>query len=352
VGEEGFHTDAAGKATLSFKLEAGAYRAMLATQDRFLKKVTARLPLVVLKPDAKRLAVKVPNLVAAPKWSLEPGQEFMALWGTGYDKARAYLEIEHRGKQLQAFWTEPGAAQQPIKQAVTEALRGGFTLRVTMVRENRAYLTTHQVEVPWTNKKLSVTWEHFVSKLQPDQRETWTAVIAGPDAKKAAAEMVAALYDRSLDAYLPHAWPLGFGVFREDRSSLQLQFENMPKALQQLQGNWPTARKDVQMTYRSFPADITVNLWGYMYFGHKGGKPGGGLGGLPGAPMAAAPPMMEKRRATDGAGEEQSEKQWGEPGGSEEIARGLWGGRQGGGGASGGGPRAAPRARPGPGRRP
>ncbi len=229
------------------------------------------MPLLVLKPDAKRLSAKVPNLVAAPAWTLEPGQEFMALWGTGYEKARAYLEIEHRGKQLQAFWTEPGAAQQPIKQAVTEALRGGFTLRVTMVRENRAYLTTHQVEVPWINKKLSVAWEHFVSKLEPGRRETWTAVITGPDAKKAAAEMVAALYDRSLDAYLPHVWPSGFGVFREDRSNLQSQFENMSKSLQQLLGGWPLARKDVQMTYRTFPADITVNLWGYMYFGGKGG---------------------------------------------------------------------------------
>ena len=270
VGEEGFNTDPAGKATLGFKLEAGAYRAVLATQDRFQKKVTALLPLLVLKPDAKRLSVKVPNLVAAPAWTLEPGQEFMALWGTGYEKARAYLEIEHRGKQLQAFWTEAGASQQPIKQAVTEALRGGFTLRVTMVRENRAYLTVHRVEVPWTNKKLSVAWEHFVSKLEPGQRETWTAVITGPDAKHAAAEMVAALYDRSLDAYLPHAWPPGFGVFREDHSNLQVQFENMSKSLQQLLGSWPLARKDVQMTYRSFPADITVNLWGYMYFGGEG----------------------------------------------------------------------------------
>ncbi len=287
VGEEGFNTDPAGKATLGFKLEAGAYRAVLATQDRFQKKVTALLPLLVLKPDAKRLSVKVPNLVASPAWTLEPGQEFMALWGTGYEKARAYLEIEHRGKQLQAFWTEPGAAQQPIKQAITEALRGGFTLRVTMVRENRAYLTMHRVEVPWTNKKLSVAWEHFVSKLQPGQRETWTAVITGPDAKHAAAEMVAALYDRSLDAYLPHAWPPGFGVFREDHSNLQVQFENMSKSLMHLQGSWPLARKDVQMTYRSFPADITVNLWRYMYFGGKGGMRGAFLGAAPGAPMAA-----------------------------------------------------------------
>ena len=165
-----------------------------------------------------------------------------------------------------------------------------------MVRENRAYLTTQRVDVPWTNKKLSVTWEHFVSKLQPDQRETWTAVIAGPDAKKAVAEMVAALYDHSLDAYLPHAWPPGFGVFREDRSDLNLQFENVSKTLQQLLGVWPLARKDVQMTYRSYPADITVNLWGYMYFGGKGARPcrRRGDGDMAGAAARAA---MEKRRS-------------------------------------------------------
>ncbi len=119
---------------------------------------------------------------------------------------------------LQAFWTELGLAQQQVKQKVTEAMRGGFTLHVTMVRENRAYLTSRRVDVPWSNKKLTVKWEHFVSKLEPAAKETWTAVITGPDAKKAVAEMVAALYDQSLDAYLPHHWQQAFGVFRQDHS--------------------------------------------------------------------------------------------------------------------------------------
>ena len=79
-----------------------------------------------------------------------------------------------------------------MKQEVTEKQRGGFTVRVTQVRENRAYLTSNHVDVPWTNKQLTVKWEHFVSKLEPAQKETWTAVITGPDAKKAVAEMVAA----------------------------------------------------------------------------------------------------------------------------------------------------------------
>ena len=48
-----------------------------------------------------------------------------------------------------------------------------------MVRENRAYLTSKKINVPWTNKNLTVKWEHFTDKLQPGQKEKWTAVISG-----------------------------------------------------------------------------------------------------------------------------------------------------------------------------
>ena len=238
---------------------------MLATEDRFGKTVSARLPILVLEPDAEHLAVKIPNLVAASQWRVEPGEKLLALWGTGYESGRAFVEIEHRHRLLQAYWTDPGRTQALIEQAVSETMRGGFTLRVTMVRENRAYLTSHQVEVPWSNKSLTVQWEHFVSKLEPAQKETWTAVITGPDAEKAVAEMVATLYDQSLDAYLPHDWPSGLDVFYISHSNLSSQFENVHKPLQILLGNWHINTKDVRATYRAFPDDLIRNLWGYQF---------------------------------------------------------------------------------------
>jgi uncharacterized protein YfaS (alpha-2-macroglobulin family) len=301
VVEHGYTTDAEGNASFSQKLEAGAYRALIETQDRFGKKVTAKLPIQVVDPAANRFAIKVPYSLTTPTWTVEPGQEFLALWGSGYDQARAYIEIEHRRKVVQGFWTDPATTQVAVKQAVTEAMRGGFTLHVTMVRENRAYTTSQKVTVPWTNKKLTVAWSHFVSKLEPAQKETWTAVITGPDAKKAVAEMVAAMYDASLDAYLPHGWPQGFGVFREDHSGIAFRFENMLKSLQHLHGNWPQDYKDASMSYRSFPAEIVANLWGYQYFGrNRGGLGAGGGARFFGAPAAAAPgappaPEMARR---------------------------------------------------------
>jgi len=290
VAEPGFTTDAEGNAKVSVELEAGAFRAKLETKDRFGKEVTALLPLNVLDTNAKRFAIKIPNHVAAPKWAGEPGDEFSAVWGSGYGKARAFVEVEHRRKLIQSYWTDADRTQVQIKQAITEQMRGGFTVRVTMVRENRAYFTARHVDVPWSNKNLTVKWEHFVSKLGPADKETWTAVITGPDAKKAVAEMVAGLYDASLDAYLPHAWQQAFNVFYTDRSNLHMQFENSIKRFQHLQGRWPQRNKPVNLSYRSFPADITANLWRFQFFGRNGRGLGGGGGAMPLARGMMAPP--------------------------------------------------------------
>jgi hypothetical protein len=296
LAERGFTTDTNGSGKLSFKLPAGTYRAILETQDRFGKKVTGRLPLQVLKPDDIRLALKIPHLVAAPKWQARPGEEFMALWGTGYEVGRAFIEIEHRHKMLERYWTKPGQTQQQIKVAVTEAMRGGFTVHVTQVRENRAYFDSRRVDVPWDNKDLELSWEHLNSKLKPGQKETWTLVVkprstgaegSAKASERLAAEMVATLYDESLDAFSPHNWPQGFNIFRQDYSNFQNQFANMSEQFQHMFGSWGQGYEFVQISYRSFPPDLVANLRGYAYFGGRGGRSLGREGLALQAPMAA-----------------------------------------------------------------
>ena len=267
VFEQAFKTDKDGNAKINTKLDAGLYRAVVSTKDRFGKDVSALAQMQVLDPAATNFDIKIPQELAAPKWSLEPGEEFVAYWGTGYDKGSAFIEVEHQGKILQSFWTKPGQTQVPIKQAVNESMRGGFQLRVAYVRENRAYTETRTIGVPWSNKALKIKWEHFVSKLTPGQKETWTAIVEGPDAEAAVAEMVTTLYDASLDQYRGHSWIGGFGGFRYDYNRTSFNFENREN---QLQNVWNNLHRDYRsvdyLPYPSFPADITINLWHYQYF--------------------------------------------------------------------------------------
>ncbi len=301
VAERAFSTVPAGNATCAFQLASGLYRVELETQDRYGKPVTALLPLRVVDPDADKLAIKLPNLVDAAQLSLQPGDELTALWGSGYERARAFVEIEHRGKLLQSYWTDPDRTQIRIKQEVTEAMRGGFTVHVTMVRENRAYIERLTIDVPWTNKQLDVRWEHFVSKLQPGEKETWTAVVTGPDAKRAVAEMVATLYDESLDAYRPHRWKNGFGMFRSEYyPTFRRSFENLRRDFDDIHDNWRYYHKSTSRIYRAFPYEVTAYLTGYDFFSGEGGR-GPRLGdpvsvnGIPGLNTRTLEPPGERR---------------------------------------------------------
>jgi hypothetical protein len=263
VAAQAFKIGVAGSTKVVVPLKAGIYRASLATKDRFGKKVTARQTVQVVDPRALHYDVKLPNHFTAPNWSVEPGEKFIALWGTGYDTGRAFVELECNGKPLKSYWTAPNRTQELIEQPVTEKMRGGLTLRITYVRENRVYLNERIVDVPWSNKNLTVKWETFRSKLVPGQKETWTAAVAGPDAKRTVAEMVAALYDASLDQFRPHNWPRAFNVFRRESSWVRTEFQNIKLDFQYVRGSWRSSLRGVDWRYRTFPPDFVANLWGY-----------------------------------------------------------------------------------------
>ena len=260
-----FQTDATGATKLSAPLPTGIYRASIETRDRFGRTVTARETVQVLDPEARRYGVKVPRHLDAPAWSVEPGETFTGLWGTGYDTGRAYVVLECDGRVLQSGWTAAGRTQVRIEQKITEAMRGGVTLRVIYVRENRAYLDQRVIQVPWTNKKLAVTWESFRSRLDPGQKETWTAVVSGPDAQRASAEMVAALYDASLDQFQPHDWPQALSVFRQEYARVATTFHNGPAGFSVLSSGWYPDTRAYDWRYRRFPSELTSDMRFYPF---------------------------------------------------------------------------------------
>ncbi|MDQ8197290.1 alpha-2-macroglobulin family protein [Pelagicoccus enzymogenes] len=271
VSRKQIRIDESGNETYSVKLPAGPYRVELESKDRFGNKINARHTFTVQDPQAAALATKVPNFLGAPSFTLEPGESLDALWGSGYEKGRAFIEIEQSGKTLQSFWTDGEETQERIQFPITESHRGGLTLRTTFVRENRAYFESKRIDVPWTNKQLQVKWDRFRSKLDPGQAETWTATITGPDAHVAAAEMVAGLYDASLDQYKPHNWPQQIDSFRQEYSRIHSQFGNTQNHFDSFAGYWRPDILPVDWSYRRLPFEINYRRQ-MRSFGGGGGE--------------------------------------------------------------------------------
>lgn len=216
VAELPVETGEKGKAALKRVLEAGAYRLIFETKDANGKAVKAIRGIQVLAADVADFPTMIPFFTSSPAWSVEPGKEAVFLWGSGHEKARACIEWRANGELIKREWSAEGRTQQVFRMPVEEKHRGGISVVVWQVTMNRLHQFQRVVEVPWTNKRLKLRWEHLVSKLEPGAKETWTAVIEGAGGEAAVAEMVATLYDASLDAFAPHSFQSLAGLLRQE----------------------------------------------------------------------------------------------------------------------------------------
>ena len=88
----------------------------------------------------------------------------------------------------------------------TEADRGGYGVTYLFVKHNRVFHSNQTIAVPWTNKDLKIEYSTFRDKTLPGAEEKWTVKISGYKNEKVAAEMLASMYDASLDKFYPHQW--------------------------------------------------------------------------------------------------------------------------------------------------
>ncbi|MBE9465133.1 alpha-2-macroglobulin [Dyadobacter subterraneus] len=90
--------------------------------------------------------------------------------------------------------------------SVTEADRRSYSVDYLFVKHNRIYAHDEVVKVPWLNKDLQIEYLTFRDKTLPGSKEKWKIKITGYKKEKVAAEMLASMYDTSLDQFHPNQW--------------------------------------------------------------------------------------------------------------------------------------------------
>lgn len=97
-------------------------------------------------------------------------------------------------------------AKKKLEYTITEQDRGGFGVSLVFVKHNRIYSFSETIEVPWTNKDLKIEYATYRDKTLPGSSEQWKLKITGWKNEKLAAEMLAGMYDASLDQFYPFNW--------------------------------------------------------------------------------------------------------------------------------------------------
>lgn len=115
-------------------------------------------------------------------------------------KAVVLLEVEVAGEVTDRRELRIDAERVSLDIPVTEACRGNFGIHISTIVENRLYTESHKIEVPYVNKQLSVEMESFRDELQPGTTEEWTIKVSDNNGGPVDAEVLAGMYDASLDA--------------------------------------------------------------------------------------------------------------------------------------------------------
>lgn len=82
----------------------------------------------------------------------------------------------------------------------------GITVNFAFMRESKLYTKQVQIARPRPDKSLQLKWITFRDKLQPGGKEEWQLQITHPDKKAADAQLLATLYDASLDKLYVNDW--------------------------------------------------------------------------------------------------------------------------------------------------
>lgn len=203
----------------------------------------ARLGFTLYSATATQLPLPLPAWLTAVHDSVAPGQAAQVLLGTGFEEpTNARLEVESQGQLLRAEWLILRREQRSISVPTTAAQSGPLYVRLMLVHDGHFYQRDVTIVVAEPPRPLALDISTFRDKLQPGEKETWRVTIKNSENQPAAAELLATLYDQSLDYFRTHsfqrpelptpyvgpqfAWTARFGT--EQWNTLFANFEGKP----------------------------------------------------------------------------------------------------------------------------
>lgn len=140
------------------------------------------------------------------KAEAEVGEEITLSISSADKSTNIYYEIVNNNNAVVKNRIKISNSQKNIKVPVYEEYRGGFTIYVIAVKDNRIYSLSEKISVPYQNKKLDIKLETFRDYLTPGANEEWNITINDATGKGAVAELLVSMYDASLDKFAANSW--------------------------------------------------------------------------------------------------------------------------------------------------
>ncbi|MCH9741214.1 MAG: hypothetical protein K0U38_10335 [Epsilonproteobacteria bacterium] len=253
-----FDTKASKELMLS-NLEQGEYLLTLHTSDKYGTKVQKSQKITIYDHDSS-----IPPPYQTDLWhktdkeSYEVGSTATLHLKSSSPDTYVLLGIVKQGELVEEKWLKINEVNKELIK-ISKEDRGDVYYHINLVKNNRVYNHTKRISVPW-DRELKVEFLTFRDKLKPDMQEQWRIKISGEKREEVMAQMVATMYDASLDAFVSPNFniPNLFPTYQSDYSK---QWKAQHFNIVQNASRWMKPSKPLHRTFH------TLNWFGLNTYG-------------------------------------------------------------------------------------
>lgn len=203
-------------------LKSGKYRVKLSSEDDRGNPVEAEKDLILYSFTDKRPPVKTNDWFVIRSNTFSPGKPAEVLLGTT-DRVHVLYELWKEKQLLERRWLTLEKENRRFLFPDQEEQGEGIVLTLTFVKDEQMY--THEVLLHREEEdvQLKVKLDIFRDRIRPGSDEEWRVTVSDAAGNPAAAELLASMYDFSLDQIYPsQSWTLPQASWSRDHSEAGL----------------------------------------------------------------------------------------------------------------------------------
>tara|TARA_R110002050_G_scaffold300769_1_gene472395 strand:+ start:21263 stop:27400 length:6138 start_codon:yes stop_codon:yes gene_type:complete len=188
------------------KWQSGQYIITLETKDKFGQIVKDEIKTTLYNDSDKTLADYQLFSVTSNKPNYSTGDTAIITLASAAYNLNVTVSIEKQNKVIKTQVIHLNNDKKSISIPITSDDIGGFSIQYSFAVFNSFQSGSLNISVSYPKTDLDIETTTFRDKLQPGTDETWSFKIKGPQGDKVSAELLASMYDASLDQFKPHTW--------------------------------------------------------------------------------------------------------------------------------------------------
>lgn len=184
------------------QLPSGEYRFVMSVRDRDGKEVSNAdntVNIVLFSLTDTRPAMFMETFLYEKNTEFDATHPALFYFGTSMKDAYVLVDVFGRKGRLESRTLSLSDSILRMEYPYREEYGDGVAVQFTFVKNGQLYTRRVELRKRLPERTLDMKWEVFRDRLRPGQEEEWRLVIKTPQGFPAAAEMLAMMYDASLD---------------------------------------------------------------------------------------------------------------------------------------------------------